>query len=82
MGDGEIFKEVAALITEKYKLDTTSINVNRELNFQNDLALNSLQLVEYIVAIEDHFDVEIPDNMLFKINTLGDLVDFLETQKK
>ena len=76
MGDRNIFNEVATLISEKYnlKLDT----ITRELNFQNDLALNSLQLVEYIVAIEDHFDVEIPDNMLFKINTLGDLVDFLE----
>lgn len=72
----KMFKEVATLIAEKYKLDLSSIT--RDLNFQNDLSLNSLQLVEYVVAIEDHFDIEIPDNMLFRINTMGDLVDFLE----
>ncbi|MEG0500094.1 MAG: acyl carrier protein [Rikenellaceae bacterium] len=72
----KMFNEVAALIAEKYKLNIASIT--RELNFQNDLSLNSLQLVEYVVAIEDHFNIEIPDNMLFRIHTMGDLVDFLE----
>lgn len=76
MENSNIFNEVATLIAEKYKINLETIT--RNLNFQNDLALNSLQLVEYIVAIEDHFKVEIPDNRLFKINTLGDLVDFLE----
>ena len=76
MENRDIFNEVAVLIAEKYNLKIDTIT--RELNFQNDLALNSLQLVEYIVEIEDHFDIEIPDNMLFKINTMGDLVDFLE----
>ena len=76
MENRDIFNEVAVLIAEKYNLKIDTIT--RGLNFQNDLALNSLQLVEYIVEIEDHFDIEIPDNMLFKINTMGDLVDFLE----
>lgn len=72
----QMFNEVATLIAEKYKININTIT--RELNFQNDLSLNSLQLVEYVVAIEDHFNVEIPDNMLFRIHTMGDLVDFLE----
>lgn len=76
MENKNIFNEVAKLISERYNLNIESIT--RDLNFQNDLALNSLQLVEYVVAIEDHFNVEIPDNRLFKINTMGDLVDFLE----
>lgn len=79
MERSNIFNEVATLIAENYKINIDTIT--RNLNFQNDLALNSLQLVEYIVAIEDHFNVEIPDNRLFKINTLGDLVDFLEENK-
>lgn len=71
----ELFKEVASLIAEKYKMNIETIT--RETNFQKDLSLNSLQLVEYVVAIEEHFNIEIPDNKLFKINTMGDLVDFL-----
>lgn len=76
MENKNMFNEVAKLISEKYNIDIDTIT--RDLNFQNDLALNSLQLVEYVVAIEDHFNIEIPDNMLFRINTMGDLVDFLE----
>lgn len=79
MESKKIFNEVAKLIADKYKINIDTIT--RELNFQNDLALNSLQLVEYVVAIEDYFNIEIPDNMLFKINTMGDLVDYLETAK-
>lgn len=75
----KIFDEVAQLIADKYKLNVSTIT--RELNFQNDLALNSLQLVEYVVAIEDYFNVEIPDNMLFRINTMGELVDYLAKVK-
>lgn len=75
MDANKLFNEVATLVADKYSLNVSS--VTREMNFQNDLSLNSLQLVEYVVAIEEHFDVEIPDNMLFRINTMGDLVDFL-----
>ncbi len=75
----KLFNELATIIAERYKLNISSIT--RELNFKNDLALNSLQLVEYVVMIEDYFNIEIPDNMLFKINTMGDLVDFLSTSK-
>lgn len=79
MEKNKIFNQVAQLIADKYKIDINTIT--RELNFQNDLALNSLQLVEYVVAIEDYFNIEIPDNMLFRINTMGDLVDYLDRLK-
>lgn len=79
MEKNKIFNQVAQLIADKYKIDINTIT--RELNFQNDLALNSLQLVEYVVAIEDYFNIEIPDNMLFRINTMGDLVDYLDRVK-
>lgn len=75
MDANKLFNEVATLVAEKYNLDVNTIT--RDLNFQNDLSLNSLQLVEYVVAIEEHYDIEIPDNMLFRINTIGNLVDFL-----
>ncbi len=72
----DLFKEVASVIAERYKLKFASIT--RELSFKNDLSLNSLQMVEYVIMIEDKFNIEIPDNMLFRINTMGDLVDYLQ----
>lgn len=74
----KMFKEVAAIVAEKCHLDITTIT--NQTSFQNDLSLNSLQLVESIVEVEERFEVEIPDNRLFKINTVGDLVEFLEEE--
>ncbi|MFI3322514.1 MAG: acyl carrier protein [Rikenellaceae bacterium] len=79
MENSKIYEQVAQIVSEKCKMDVSAIS--RATSFQNDLSLNSLQLVESIVEVEEQFDVEIPDNRLFKINTVGDLVDFLEEQE-
>ncbi|MFI3314123.1 MAG: acyl carrier protein [Rikenellaceae bacterium] len=72
----KFFKQVADIVSEKCNIAIEEITAST--SFQNDLSLNSLQLVESIVEVEERFDVEIPDNQLFKINTVGDLVNFLE----
>lgn len=64
------------LIAAAYKVDPKSIN--RETNFQNDLSLDSMSLVQSIVEIESLYDIEIPEKRLFKMHTIGDLVDYLE----
>jgi acyl carrier protein len=47
-------------------------------SFQRDLAADSLDLVELIAAIEDKYDVELPDEELEKMKVIGDLWKFLE----
>ncbi len=76
--ENKLFDEVANIVAEKCGIELSQIT--RETSFQNDLSLNSLQLVESIVEVEERYNVEIPDNRLFKINTVGDLVDFLEEE--
>lgn len=71
----EIYRKVVLVICEKTKLSQGALSVNT--NFQNDLGLNSMRLVESIVEVEETFDVEIPDRKLSKIRTIGNLVDFL-----
>lgn len=80
MENNQIFQKVAQIVSEKCGLDVDTIT--RETSFQNDLSLNSLQLVESIVEVEESFEIEIPDNRLFKINCVGDLVDFIEEQER
>ncbi len=71
----EIYNKVVSVISEKTKLASSTLSF--ETNFQNDLGLNSMRLVESIVEVEEMFDVEIPDRKLPQLTTIGKLVDFL-----
>ena len=54
-------------------------DVQMEKSFQKDLAADSLDLVELIAAIEDHYGVELPEEELEKMHRISDLWAFLET---
>lgn len=71
-----MLEKVIALIASAYKIDPSSLG--RDTNFMKDLALDSMNLMESIVEIEDLYDIEIPEKSLFKMHTIGDLVDYLE----
>lgn len=71
-----MLEKVIALIAAAYKIDPSSLG--RNTNFLKDLAIDSMNLVESIVEIEDIYDIEIPEKRLFKMHTIGDLVDYLE----
>lgn len=75
MDKSEIFNKIVSLIKENSNVSAN--NITMETSFQNDLELDSMRLVGAIVAVEDAFDIEIPDNKLFKIKTIGDLVNFI-----
>ncbi|MFI3263271.1 MAG: acyl carrier protein [Rikenellaceae bacterium] len=76
MNQEQIFNKIVTLIKENSEISTEGITM--ETSFQNDLELDSMRLIGAIVAVEDAFDIEIPDNKLFKIKTIGDLVEFIE----
>lgn len=52
----------------------TPDNITEETNIRTDLGLNSLELVNLAVAIEDEFDVEIPDREALNIETVADTI--------
>ncbi|MFI3267205.1 MAG: acyl carrier protein [Rikenellaceae bacterium] len=72
----KIFDKIVSLIKENSEIAIHKISMST--SFQNDLGLDSMRLVGAIVAVEDSFDIEIPDNKLFKIKTVGDLVNYIE----
>lgn len=58
----------------------TNVEITKETNLKNDLGLNSLDLANLACAIEEKFDIEIPDEYLPQIKTVNDVVLFIEQQ--
>ena len=59
-------------------VDIDPAKLNENTNIRSELGLNSLELVNIAVAIEDEFEVEIPDREVMNIETLADAVKIIE----
>jgi len=70
------FKELQDLSAEILGIDPDQVQMDK--SFQRDLAADSLDLVELIAAIEDKYDVELPEEELEKMKVIADLWKFLE----
>ena len=70
------FKDLQDLAGEILGIDPDQVQMDK--SFQRDLAADSLDLVELIAAIEDKYDVELPDEELEKMKLISDLWKFLE----
>ena len=70
------FKELQDLAGEILGVDPDQVQMDK--SFQRDLAADSLDLVELIAAIEDKYDVELPDEELEKMKLISDLWTYLE----
>lgn len=71
-----VFEEVKAVIVEVLGVDPDK--VTPEATFREDLEADSLDLVELIMAFEDKFGEEIPDEDAQKITTVGEAVAYVE----
>jgi acyl carrier protein len=70
------FKELQDLAAEILGVEPDQVQLDK--SFQRDLAADSLDLVELVAAIEDKYDVELPEETLEKMKVIGDLWTFLE----
>ena len=70
------FKEFQSLAAEILGIEPDQVQL--EKSFAKDLAADSLDLVELIAAVEDKYDVELPEDELEKMTLIGDLWKFLE----
>ena len=71
----EIFKTMQDLIAEQFAIDTDEIGMDS--SFVDDLGADSVDLVELVMAMEEEFDVEIPDEEAEKIVTVQNAIDFV-----
>ncbi|MGI0406226.1 acyl carrier protein [Helicobacter sp. MIT 00-7814] len=75
-----LFDDVKAVIVEQ--LSVSADEVKLESNFIDDLNADSLDVVEMIMALEEKFGIEIPDQDAEGIKTVKDVVDYIEKHKK
>jgi acyl carrier protein len=64
------------------QMGTTPDKITPETSFINDLGADSLDTVELVMALEEAFDMEIPDEEAEKIQTVGQAVSYIQTHKK
>ena len=70
------FRELQELAAEILGVEPEQVQL--DVSFARDLAADSLDLVELIAAVEDKYDVELPEEELEKMKNVGDLWAFLE----
>ncbi len=72
-----MFDKIKKIVVEQLGVDESE--VTPEASFINDLGADSLDIVELIMAMEDEFGIEIPDDVAEKITTVGDAVEYIKT---
>ena len=76
MESEEIFEKVKNIIVEQ--LGVSEGTVTMESSFIDDLGADSLDIVELVMALEEEFDMEIPDSDAEKVVTVADVVEYIK----
>lgn len=71
-----VFEKVRDILCDQLDIDEADITMESSLT--DDLEADSLDLVDLVMSFEDEFDVEIPDDALEQIKTVGDIVAYIE----
>ena len=79
MSKDAILEKVRSIVSEQLSVDAGEVKL--ESNFQNDLGADSLDTVELVMALEEAFDIEIPDEAAEGITTVGDAVKYIEDKQ-
>ena len=75
-----IEQRVKQIIVEQLGVDENQ--VDNTASFVDDLGADSLDIVELVMAFEENFDIDIPDEDAEKIVTVKDAIDYIEAKKK
>jgi acyl carrier protein len=78
MSEAEIFEKVKKIVTDQLSVEAGTITP--QSNFANDLGADSLDTVELVMALEEEFDIEIPDEAAEKITTVQEAVDYINNK--
>lgn len=71
-----VFDKVKELIADQLDVDADSVVTGA--NIQDDLGADSLDVVDLVMSLEEEFDIEIPDEAVANIKTVGDIVKYIE----
>jgi acyl carrier protein len=76
MTDEQIVSDLAVILNEVAGVDQSKVSADK--SFLDDLEVDSLSMVEVVMAAEDKFGVKIPDEEVKNLRTIGDAVAFIK----
>ena len=71
-----MYEKLKALLVDELQIDENDITLDAELS--GDLGINSIELADLVMLCEETFDIEIQDEDVGNLTTVGDVVNFLE----
>ncbi len=71
-----VLEKVKAILSEQFDVEEDTIT--SETNIADDLGADSLDVVDLLMSIEDEFEIEIPDEDVEALKTVGELVKYIE----
>ncbi len=74
-----IFEKVSSALADQFSVDVSEITM--DTNIMEDLEADSLDLVDLVMALEDEFDIEFPEDKIDNFKTVGDVVNYIEENK-
>lgn len=77
MDQSEVMEGVVKILTPWVKNQDALASVGMDTNILEDLKVNSARLVDVVIAFEDEFDIEIADEDVDSVNTVGDAVNLI-----
>ena len=80
MESSEVFEKVVKILTPYVKNQQALDAVSRETHILDDLKVNSARLVDVVLEFEDAFDIEIDDDDVDKVETVGNAVELIEAK--
>ena len=69
-------EKILQMIGEQFNVDVDDLH--EDTSFVDDLNADSIELVELVMSIEDEFDIQVEDEALEKLQTIGDVLDYIE----
>ena len=76
----QVFADVIRIMAET--LEISPEEITSDLNFNSDLPFDSLQLYEFVIDVEERYNIRLPDEVLDQVKTVSDIVDVIMKLKK
>lgn len=74
-----VLEKVKKILSEQFAVEEDSITANT--NIAEDLGADSLDVVDILMSIEDEFEIEVPDEEIENIRTVGELVNYIKNNQ-
>lgn len=72
-----VLEKVKAILSEQF--DVEEDNITADTNIADDLGADSLDVVDLLMSIEDEFEIEVPDEEVENLKSVGQLVNYIES---